>query len=147
MTATQPVTGTLAALLAAVEADPLDRAPRLVLADYVEIEMGSEYGGLLRTKRPASRSGQASVWYWQSSTVDARARTWTEKRAALYPDMFGDFTFELPDPVFAELSNKRKPVNEFDPRHLFYRVRYKSPRNAFADLARAVVRAAREARP
>lgn len=46
------ITGTLDALLAACEADPLDRGPRLVLADYVE-EMGDSQGAwMLRTREP-----------------------------------------------------------------------------------------------
>jgi uncharacterized protein (TIGR02996 family) len=120
MTATR---ADIAALLAAVEADPLDRAPRLILADAVEEAGDAEGSGLLRAKEPM-RSFMVPgdyIWFLGSGP------------------RVGITICDLPPATFGRLMGGHER-NEL-------RVRYKTAAIAYADLARAVVRAAREARP
>jgi uncharacterized protein (TIGR02996 family) len=118
MTATE---SDIAALLAAVEADPLDTAPRLILADAVE-EMGDGEGaGLLRTMKPSLAVGRRSDGLW-----------WTTPWEGHGPLPF------LPGRVAKRLAGG---IEMAFCRH------YPSESDAYADLARAVVRAAKEARP
>jgi uncharacterized protein (TIGR02996 family) len=124
MTATE---SDIAALLAAVEADPLDTAPRLILADAVE-EMGDGEGaGLLRTAVPApsfDNYGNLGTTCWWTTGGKGRAPQ-SDVPARLLHLMDGHAYMSL--------------AGDF--------VRYTDHAAAFLALARAVVRAAREARP
>lgn len=112
----------IAALLAAVEADPADTAPRLILADAVEDVAGPALGGLLRTREPMTFGDECPLAEW-----------W---RYNLPP---GEFRVhppsDLPDRVFGRLGSADMP-------HYCISQQYESRALAYAALARAVVRAA-----
>jgi uncharacterized protein (TIGR02996 family) len=120
MTATE---SDIAALLAAVEADPLDTAPRLILADAVE-EMGRpDLAELLRTREPLLSSDDAGWW-----------RDWgREDIYRVHPES------DLPGEVFDRLEGGTVIYEDM--------MAYDGEADARTALARAVVRAAKEARP